>query len=318
MTIPADFRGINYYSDTMSRGFVQLAPGAAWSSDPYEYQLLDPILGVIAFNPLGYSQQEFGQALQARIDYDILDLQIIHEDKRVPTDVPAPYSVALTLNHIKQTGVSIEVNGDVYAGISPKNGIPQDMLAIDLATGMGILLNTGWINYKDGIVSIPANITLYKPDDPSSTVVVPSAGRNIRFLYKAEGDWSLQFHKAHSQYERVYNGVLTYKDYFVDGKIVNRLWFSACNMNNSISVQYEYDNGGQTTRVEECLKATDALVEINLGGGLKKYTFIELSHNPTKIISVNGVSAKARVIWREGERWRHVDLDTNLTKQQAQ
>jgi type II secretory pathway pseudopilin PulG len=320
MTVPANFMGINHYSDTMSRGFVRVDSGAAWSSDPYEYKLLDPILGVISFNPLGYTQQEFGQALQARIDYDILDMQIIHEDKRVPSN--APLSVTLTLNHIKQIEQSMELDGSLYQGICPDKGIMQDILAIDLGTGMGVKIDDSWdVNYKDGIVKLPidGNITLYESDNPSSTTVVPSAGRNIRFLYKAEGDWSLQFHKAHSQYERNDGSVLTYKDYAVDPDNFRRLWFSACNANNSISVQYEYDDNGETRRIVECLKATDALEEKEFVSGVKKnYTFIDLSQKPTRIISVNGVSARARVIWREGERWRHVDLDTILPKQSAQ
>src|SRR5690606_30990726 len=119
------------------------------------------VLGIIEFNPLGFSQTEFGQQLEARIDYDILDPQIIREDKRVPT-VPAsePYRVALTLNNIKEKDVTIDPDGNLYGGIYPTAGIDVDVLAVDLATALPINIAPAWINHKDGIIEFPAQVTL--------------------------------------------------------------------------------------------------------------------------------------------------------------
>jgi hypothetical protein len=146
---------------------------------------------------------------------------------------------------------------------------------------------------------------------------VPSAGRNIRFFYKAEGDWSLQFQKAYSQYERDSgSGSLTYRTYTIDPADPKRLWFAACNMCSTIAVDYEYlDQASQQTRkvVGESHKTSDVLLD----HGGQKCTYIDLNNPPTRIFSVNGVSAKARVTWRDSERWRYVDLDTIIVRKQA-
>lgn len=313
MTVPPNFIGIDPYSDTVSRGFndVTLMPG--FSPDPYEFKLIDPVLGIIAFNPLGYAQTEFGRRLQAKIDYDILDLQIIHEDKRVSNSASAPYRVRLTLNRIKQIGVTLEVDGNPYKGIypPPKPDDEQvDILAVDLETTLPIAIDRSWVNYRDGIVDLPNEITV---GFSGSTFTISPMGRNIRFFYKAEGDWSLQFQKAYSLYEREQDEVpLTYRTYTIDANPshLNRLWFAACNTCCTIAVDYEYnDNGNMRKVVGESHKTSDMLV-----GGR---TYLDLNNTPTRIFSVNGVSAKARVAWRDSERWRHVDLDTILTRRQS-
>lgn len=316
----ASYAGIDRYSETVSRGFMDVT-GGSWSDDPYEYMMLDPLLGIISFNPVGFSRLEFGRPLQARIDYNILDLEIIREDKRVPFD--SPHRIHMTLNRIKKTGESIEVNGETYNGLHPLfkttdqegNAFIPDMIAVDLESGRQVQFDQGWINYKDGIVELPDEITLLGTGG-ASNVTVPSTGRNIRFYYKAEGDWSLQFHKAYVQYGRDYSGSeLSYDSYAIDESAnPQRLWFAACNSNCTISVDYEYDDNGTPRRVlGELHKASDALYPY---GGVNS-TYIELKHIPTRIYTVNGVSAKARVIWREGERWRRVDLDSILTRKAA-
>ncbi len=306
MSVPTGFIGLDQYSDTAARGFLEVAN---FSSDAYEFKLLDPVLGILSFNPLGYSQTEFGHSLEAKIDYDILDLQIIREDKRVSQS--GPFIVNLTLHDLKETGVSVEVNGDTYQGIHPPV-IPAgvDVMAIDLETLMAIPIEKIWIDYKAGIINLPATVTLV--GEGSTVPNISPAGRNIRFYYKAEGDWSLQFQKAYVQYERRDSGTLDFKSYMPDASDFRKIWLSACNVNHSIAVDYDYlDNSGQVRKVVgENHKATDALDLL----GSTKCTYITLDHDPIRIYSVNGVSARARVLWREGERWRHVQLDTILTR----
>ncbi|MEN6371501.1 MAG: hypothetical protein ABFD64_05750 [Armatimonadota bacterium] len=318
MASGASYAGIDRYSDTVARGFSEVT---SWSSDPYEYMMVDPLLGIISFNPIGYSQQEFGRPLKARIDYDILDLEIIHEDKRVPTN--APYRVHMTLNHIKESGVSMELNGEPYAGLNPRFSVPgpngtkfvPDMIAVDLESGRQIAFDSEWVDYENGTVDLPENIELFGTGGNSNVTISP-AGRNIRFYYKAEGDWSLQFQKAYVQYDRDYNsGQLDYKSYAIDeSNNPQRLWLAACNACHTISVDYEYALNGQTRRVlGECHKTSDALLRY---GGIDS-TYIDLSNEPTRILSVNGVSVRARVIWRETEKWRHVDLDSIIAKKSS-
>lgn len=323
MSEGASYAGFDRYSETVSRGFIDIT-GGGWSTDPYEYMMIDPLLGIVAFNPAGYSQLEFGRPLQARIDYDILDLEIIREDKRVSANINVdpsqPHRIYMTLNRIKEKDASIEVNGEPYKGLHPLFSVPgpdgatfiPDMIAVDLESGRQVQFDEGWIRHKEGMVELPNKITLLGAGG-ASNVEVSSEGRNIRFYYKAEGDWSLQFHKAYVQYGRDYSGnELSYKSYAIDEPTdPGRLWFAACNSNCTISVDYEYDNNGEPRRVlGELHKASDARRPY---GGVNS-TYIDLNHPPTRIYSVNGVSAKARVIWREGERWRRVDLDSILTR----
>ncbi|HOP79088.1 MAG TPA: hypothetical protein PLZ21_00835 [Armatimonadota bacterium] len=303
------FLGMDAYSDTVSRGFMEIPSASSFSSDPYEYKLISSVLGIIEFNPLGFFQTEFGQQLEARIDYDILDPQIIREDKRVPT-VPAsePYRVALTLNNIKEKDVTIDPDGNLYGGIYPTAGIDVDVLAVDLATALPINIAPAWINHKDGIIEFPAQVTL-----STTGISVPVAGRNIRFFYKAEGDWSMQFHKAYSQFDREtdLSSHLTYKTYKITAGSPKTIYLAACNANNTISVDYECVINGQKRKiVGECHKTSDSLTNVNG----QDCTYFDLKYEPTRIFSVKGVSAKARVAWRDGERWRYVDLDTILVR----
>ncbi|MEN6520643.1 MAG: hypothetical protein ABFD46_05765 [Armatimonadota bacterium] len=311
----ASYAGIDRYSETVARGFTEVT---SWSSDPYEYMMVNSLLGIISFNPIGYSQKEFGRPLKARIDYDILDPQIIHEDKRVPTN--QPYRVHMTLNRIKESGVSLEINGDTYNGLNPAfsttddegNTYAPDMIAIDLESGRQIAFNTKWIDYKSGTVDLPEDIELFRPDNSGTDNISP-AGRNIRFYYKAESDWSLQFQKAYVQYDRDYSsGQLDYKSYAInESSKPQRLWFATCNAGHTVSIDYEYTLNGQTRRVlGECHKTSDSLLDY---GGVDS-TYIDLNNEPTRIYSVNGVSVRARVIWRETEKWRHVDLDSIIAK----
>jgi len=312
----ATFIGIDPYSESVSRGFVRLAPSDGWSAnDPYEYKLIDPTLGIVSFNPLGYVQKEFGQPLQARIDYDILDLEIIREDRRVSAGTTAPYRINLTLNRIKQTGVTVLPDGSSYQGLHPLL-IRDDVLAVDLESALKIKLTPATINYKDGIIELPATVDLL--DSTGATVAtLPPSGRNIRFFYKAEGDWSVQFQKAYAQYDRDYSGgALDYRGYAITGAPPHRLWFAACNANNTMSVDYEYqDSDGHVRKiVGESHRASDAL---DAYGGVPS-TYLDLKETPVRIFSVIGISARARVIWRDSERWRHVDLDTTLVRKPAE
>jgi hypothetical protein len=66
--------------------------------------------------------------------------------------------------------------------------------------------------------------------------------------------------------------------------------------------------------VGESHRASDAL---DAYGGAPS-TYLDLKETPVRIFSVIGISARARVIWRDSERWRHVDLDTTLVRKPAE
>lgn len=303
----ANFGGFDQYSDTCSRGFIEIPKTSAWSTDPYEYKIIDAMMGIIAFNPLGYSRTEFGRNLEAHIDYDILDLQIIHEDRRIPpASVGTDSYINLALKHIKETSVSGEGN---YHGLPIGGG--TDVEAVDIETGYHVDGGLA-LRHKDGRVQIPSNLTLQRPD--GTIITVPSVGRNVRFFYKAENDWSVQFLKAYSRYERADAAPLDYKSYYVDNSLPDTIWFAACNGNHTVSVDYEYDDSGAVKKVVgEAYQVSDTPAIQPFSGGIE-WVSVQLKHIPTRIYSVNGISAKARVLWRERDRWRRVDLDSTMVR----
>lgn len=335
VTMGATFLGVEEYSEVVNRGFRQIPlDSTPWSNDPYEYRLLDPILGVISFNPIGYAQKEFGRPLEAKISYLIRDLQIIRDDRRIPNT--APFRVNLSLNRILKVGDSMP-DATPYPGISRPRWtgdnlfISADLVAIDLETGWPVDLaaSKATVDYQGGTVTFG----LTASDSNLSLVggtLVPGRNRNLRFFYKADGDWSLQFHKAYSQYTRKDNSDLSYGEYSVQN---NRLWFSGCNAGNTISVTYDYEltdsAGVKTTHkvIGECCGATDVLQACPYGftdpsGKVKQWTYIDPkpagmtspSFTVTRIYAVNGTSARARVLWRDSDRWRHVDVDTTVLR----
>lgn len=336
LPIPANmttFLGVDRYSDRVSRGFRQLDIGDAWDpDDAYQFKLIDPVVGILAFNPIGYTQTEFGQYLEARIDYDVLDPQIIHEDRRVderPSSVPStdPYVIKLTLNRIKQAGVTTEIDGSQYRGLPPLPNPPAlgpDLVAVDLETARQVDPTQIRINYKDGYIQfVPdqnGTVHLLARPDQGGVVSVSPAGRTFRLLYKADGDWAVQLMKAYYVYERRGSAPLDYKSYYIDGSNPRRLWFAACNANQSVSVDYDYVVNGETIKIiGENIKLSDVLLPNPVGvigsdGRLVKWAYADLKYIPARIYAVNGTSVRARVVWRDGERWRNVDLDTTLIR----
>jgi hypothetical protein len=321
LAVTSTFLSFDEYSDSVSRGFRDVTGAGSWStSDVYEYKIVNPTLGIIEFNPLGYTRTEFGQSLEAKIDYDILDPAIIREDKRAPS--AAPYRIDLTLKRIAEVGKTwirdvAAADDSMFQGLPVTiSGVGSNpaLIAIDLESGRIV----NWastpaqilVNYRDGAVElVPDSSGMLLMTDGSQ---IPVAGRNFRFLYKADGDWSVQFLKAYAQYERSNIAALDYKSYYVDGSNPTWIWFSACNGNHSISVDYEWDDNGTIRKVIGETHKTSDILQTGTN-----WTHIELAHTPTNYVSVTGVSVRARVVWRDGDRWRNVDLDTTLVREKS-
>ncbi|HAH88077.1 MAG TPA: hypothetical protein DCL60_11990, partial [Armatimonadetes bacterium] len=72
---PSGFKGIVVGSDRICRSFEQLGQAYPWSSDPYQFKLIDANMGIIHFNPKGYGYKDGGswsRPFSAYIDYTIL------------------------------------------------------------------------------------------------------------------------------------------------------------------------------------------------------------------------------------------------------
>jgi type II secretory pathway pseudopilin PulG len=242
---PAGYSGYNVTeveasTDTCARGFVQVTP-EGWTTDPYEFALVDSILGVVAFNPRAKNMSEYTargvRAITARIDYRIYDPRIIREDRIVPTPNEDPNStganthsaIKLALRFILNAGSPNSIiDGDptdnpdeptfeglvkAQLGLPLKNAkqvlVKQSMLIIDLATGLRVEVPPASgafqpINYKAGVVHLPkyANLIDWNSQVVTGCENLELKGRHLRFFYRADGDWSVQCQKAYSYYLR--------------------------------------------------------------------------------------------------------------------
>jgi len=367
VNVPSAYSGyvvdsIEPNSDSCARGFDQLAPGDDWSAnDPYEFIVVDSILGVIAFNPYARGMTEYTargiRPVTARIDYLIADPRIIREDRVAPEpnvtldtgSTPDAISVKLSLKFILNAGNPTDLSdGDptdnpdepTFEGlIRDKLGLPvsdstpplvaQSMLIIDLATGLRVDMANVKIDYQSGTVTLPVNANLidWSNRHDQTTTNVPLKGRHLRFYYRADGDWSVQCHKAYTLYQRKYND--SEIDYFHFELIGNsnvgyKLLFAQCDSGKNVSVSYSYitQASGNSDPVvhqvvgKNCRISDDWVTQSGIN-----FAYVDLndvpegaSIDPNSRILVSGTSFRARVIWRDGTHWRFTDMDTNLTR----
>lgn len=329
------------YTETCARGFLE-DDGNAPPNDPYRFRLVDSIVGVIAFNPVGYGLYEYTakgiRPIEARISYLINDPRILREDRVVPqpqpgaTEIPVKLALRFILNIGDPTNDLAPGNPpeeQTYKGLMiARDGsvaIPLPVLIIDLPTGLRVDLPNNAIDFKAGVVRLPlkANLIDYAGQVQARNVDLP--GRHLRFFYRADGDWSVQCRKAYTTYMRKYAaGDLDYRTYRIRvdpndrNRLVPRLLFAPCEGLKTVAVDYSYiDPNGVERKVAGEAHQID-LARDNPSDGW----CVDLLKNapPGSYISRNarivvvGVSFTARVIWRDGKTWRHVDMDTQLTK----
>lgn len=344
---PANYGKIDEGSENVARGFICLQSAAVWSDDVYEYKLLDPVVGIMAFNPRGYGYQESTEQgtrlLEAHIDYNIKDVHIISEERSVPSSAP-PYAIKLTLPFLKEKGQTVMNEGTFYAGLS--NGLvlvnltnalewKPDVLIVNPADGARIYPRSGdpqfpgmtnvTVDFKTGTVTFPTSTVLAMlPSGPVPDYNI--SGKTLRFYYEADNDWSIQLLKAYESYnERAYVAPLNldYDEFMRDGSVGAgdrcRLLFKPCDSEKTVAVTYKWKGqdlqGNPTTTTEngECHQVSGDFV--NYGG--VDFAYIDLNHNVSEmadIVIVAGVSIKARAVWRESKIWFHTDLDSSLTR----
>ncbi|MHB9037591.1 MAG: hypothetical protein ACYC64_13065 [Armatimonadota bacterium] len=344
-------------TDICSRGFRMLDSAFSWPDDPYTFKLSDSILGVLAFNPSAQDLYEYTalgkRPVEARIDYRIYDPRILREDKVVPDAAPGAKDIPikLALRFILNAGKPGEIDdgdptdnpdeptfeglmrGTLVNGVArPQLGqeltafeeliIPYSMLIVDLQTGLrvgvqGSGIPVDAIDYKTGVVHLPVYGSLIDYGGAIIADNVPLAGRNLRFFYRADGDWSVQCHKAYANYSRVYEATAVDYCHFCLAQ-TNRLLFAPCDAGKTVAVDYTYaasdDSGehrvvGQACQISDYSDPTSGRYFLDLEVPVAAGQTYEI-----KRISVMGTSFTARVIWRDGKHWRHVDMDTSLVR----
>jgi hypothetical protein len=188
-------------SDSAARLFERLAPNQNWDPDyPYQYKVVNQLLGLLAFNPAGngyYERYWRGQRpLVANVDYNVYDWFILREEHTVP----ATGRIRLAFTDIKQYG-DLQDDQTTYKGLGLPNIAERDqpdLVLIDTLTGQvayiqkGALLGSSTLAL--GAFSVDYTLGTLQLDNPALR------GRKLRILYKAHENWALSVQKAAHRY----------------------------------------------------------------------------------------------------------------------
>ena len=354
VTKPANFDpslGLHLNSEEVSRRF-RYTP-TAFDSDPYEYKWYSPQyatdanVGVLVFNPAGYSQVTPGstgsQPLTARVDYTIFDNHIIHEDRSIP--VSPPYDIRLSLQFIL-------VNGHVgdpdrtYDTLTTYNGMFRDAGS----TTPNVLVynsNTGDVVSSLGAGSGAVGATL---DDRTGILHLNQTdvqnnnlqGATVRIFYRTEKDWGVELQKANSRYFQADMPVnAQYNGYYIGGSdsnkdgSPNRIYFPICEAGKTVVLGEFFVRTNQAAPNDR-LRFTNEAYQVNadpgsfesVGGRLltwidigtqhdgasKQAWFFDSQQTGRAVDNIRGGSMRVRVVWRDANRWRKVDNSNFLAQ----
>lgn len=109
-------------SDVLFRRLTQLPAGVAFTSDPFQFKVLDNVVGFFGFHPALATmavprQRERG--LNVRLDYDVDDWHVLRHDTSVSTEVVDPQAALLNRFHVIKLPVApIKRIGDTEEGIN--------------------------------------------------------------------------------------------------------------------------------------------------------------------------------------------------------
>ncbi|MER3401956.1 MAG: hypothetical protein C4337_01300 [Armatimonadota bacterium] len=204
------FAGIVPESDSCARLFELLSDTAPWDPDyPYQYKLMNPLLGTLMFNPRAsgvYESYWRGERpLMANIDYTVLDWFILSEE----LTVPANRRLRLAFTDLKQFGdlqndqttyPGLRLSGDIEplpSDLRAMEGNPlyADVVIIDLLTGQSIFVQKGQaIGNGSPAVSVDYGAGIVELRDSTF------AGRKVRVMYKVHDNWALSVQKAVQRY----------------------------------------------------------------------------------------------------------------------
>lgn len=210
--------------------------------NPYQYKVMNPLTGVIGFNPLAATaplRTGSGQGITAKIDYDVEDWQLLHEDMVIPSDLQPTVKVAASpikrlgdqedvLNYIvgsngANQGESLEYRGLIraYPSFPGRNGDvgrpsptdnAVDFVVADLQEGLYLTNQSfgvapgppgqnGLIDYRAGTIRFNDTVAWIAPGGGVLSPQ-PIAGKNIRVYYRASADWGVAAMKPFSNYLR--------------------------------------------------------------------------------------------------------------------
>ncbi len=338
----AGFLGIVPDSDLCARLFERLGVTDAWDPDyPYQYKLLNPLLGTIAFNPAAsnFTEQFWRgtRALVANIDYVVHDWSIIREDVTLQNGL-----IRLAFTDLKQFGdlqddqttyQGLEVGGDIRSA-----PITADIILIDLTTGATIYLRQGQqirgeaMGIDDpneyavnGQISVDYGVGSIRITDPALQ------GRKFRVLYKVNENWAIGVQKAAHRYfvspvlagmpvdacwydlDSIYDSVVVPRD--------RRIYFNRSEAGKTVLIREYWYRVGNTNR-----QGTNGVFRISEVPDETGYVYIDLQENHPNaerlapevtgvaVRGVQGLSLRVRMTYEPGGRQVKIDFDTLLTR----
>lgn len=359
------YLGAEYDSVQVQRRFDLLPSALPFTpGEAYEYKLLDQSLGLLLFNPAGasYSERRPGGRsipLMARVSYDVWDWRIIRDEFRVP-DLGAAQQ-KLTLGNLKILG-NQDVDGRQYAGLGfdvadGSGGVEaRDFVLVDLDTGAVVTRDSYTVDRSIGVLTfldsdnnagngIQGRMTL---PGAGAAVAATLSGRNVRALYHAAEEWSVQILKPAAVYYATDAVPVGVGQYYV-GQTPNnpvgqptRIYFPKMDLGRKITVaEVWYRDGGGALHLLEnvdfVIQGTPAdaiglpYVDIRsvdpnaqtfdyatygyaVRGVRGASVAVRVLHNPNFLSLGNNVADNMASLEQWGRNWRRTETETFLQR----
>lgn len=344
---PAGYRGVEIGSLRVQRIFREVAGATAFNPfDPYQYKSWNQALGMLLINPAGTTVKvrDFdGTAapLMARVDYSVYDWRIMRDEFSVPSPVLAASfnpNIKLLVNSVRAgsgTGPDtrpyggIGLAGDVFMQTPDLNGVAgsQDFVLVDLETGGIVAGNSnvansayfvdksnGTVQFKDTDTTDMFAVTgrLYVPtgiyQNWTLTPPLELAGRRMRALYTANGDYATQVLKASASYNVVFPSA---PNQLVAGQVYaggsngwgtpNRLYFPLIDSRQKVTVGELWVAGAGAPVIRDRDLKINGIEQI--GGVTVAYAELpggatfDASRNNYAVRRVSGASIKVRAFY---------------------
>ncbi|MBI3910170.1 MAG: hypothetical protein HY320_04470 [Armatimonadetes bacterium] len=253
-------------TEKLYRRFNRLAATDSFTDDPYQYKVLNPVTGLLGFNPLGAriaSPASEALGLQVRVDYDVDDWWILREERVVPAE--SPHVVKLAVPYVKRLGemedwVNFDSAGNPtlqYQSLmrtfpGRPSGTPGiDVLVVDMETGLTLDSSTlapsgqvglnGEMDYRTGEIRFADQLSWSNPAG-GGPIITPATGRNVRVYYRGSFDWGVSLRKPFARYTLQQPSSplppLAYREY-TQGSF-GYLFFPVSDGEESVLVDYEW------------------------------------------------------------------------------
>lgn len=310
-----------------------------WSGDAFEMKILDANLGALLFAPAareGVVSRPGGvtEPLLAKVDYDVLDWRVLHDDFRLNADGV----MQLALQSIKvggNPGPDGRLNGPI-PNLESGNSPTDNVVIVDVTTG-GIVretTDTVKVDKSRGTVSIlaPGKVTIDVPaggsNPPTVLTGVVLANRPVRVLYRARNEWSVQLIKGAAQYSVMSEQPTTGACYVgggASGGSKTRLYFPKSDAGQKVTIDKiaYYDTGGNLQTLEgqdfqieykpidslglPCIDLVDVVAADHFSGYVSTETM-------PPVTGVKGASLRVRVLWNPDAFTFTNDGATNLNR----